>query len=121
MSQKTGPTGDWYKNSKNIEGILLDISGVLTDSVEGGAVPIEGSVDAVKKYGTCQLNYYFGHKNAILSYHVCVITVRKRSLGQGNFFTPVCDSVHGGGGWCLPHCMLEYTLPPPGPEADIPP
>ena len=26
-----------------------------------------------------------------------VITVRKRSLGQGNVFTPVCHSVHMGG------------------------
>ena len=118
MSQKTGPTGDWYKNSKNIEGILLDISGVLTDSVEGGAVPIEGSVDAVKKYGTCQLNYYFGHKNAILSYHVCVITVRKRSLGKVIFLHLSVILFTGGG--CLPHCMLGYTLPP-GPEADTPP
>ena len=25
-----------------------------------------------------------------------LITARKRSLGQGNVFTPVCDSVHGG-------------------------
>ena len=56
MAQKTGPTGDWYKNSKNIEGVLLDISGVLTDSVEGDAVPIEGSVDAVKKYATQLFN-----------------------------------------------------------------
>ena len=30
-------------------------------------------------------------------------------------FTPVCHSVHGGGG-CLPHCMLEYTPP----RADTP-
>ena len=28
----------------------------------------------------------------------CIITARKRSLGQGNIFTPVCHSVHGGGG-----------------------
>ena len=29
-----------------------------------------------------------------------VFTTRKRSLGQGNVFTPVCHSVHGGrGGW----------------------
>ena len=26
-----------------------------------------------------------------------VITARKRSLGQGNMFTPVCHSVHRGG------------------------
>ena len=31
-----------------------------------------------------------------------VITARKRSLGQGNIFTPVCHSVHGGGrAWLL--------------------
>ena len=28
-----------------------------------------------------------------------LFTARKRSLGQGNMFTPVCHSVHGGGGW----------------------
>ena len=27
-----------------------------------------------------------------------IITARKRSLGQGNVFTPVCHSVHGGWG-----------------------
>ena len=32
-------------------------------------------------------------------------------FGQGADFTPVCDSVHGGGvgGGCLPHCMLGYN------------
>ena len=45
-------------------------------------------------------------------------------LRQGNGFTPVCHSVHGG---CLPQCMLGYTPPqtdtPPGqtpPWADTP-
>ena len=33
-------------------------------------------------------------------------------LGQGYIFTGVCDSVHGGGGWGLPQCMLGYH--PPG-------
>ena len=28
-----------------------------------------------------------------------IITARKRSLEQGNVFTPVCHSVHKGGGW----------------------
>ena len=32
-----------------------------------------------------------------------IITARKRSLGQGNIFTPVCHSVHRGGhAWLLP-------------------
>ena len=30
-----------------------------------------------------------------------IITARKRSLGQGNIFTPVCHSVHRGRGVCL--------------------
>ena len=29
--------------------------------------------------------------------HLCLVTARKRSLGQGNVFTPVCHSVHTGG------------------------
>ena len=35
-----------------------------------------------------------------------IIIVRKRSLGQGNVFTLVCHSVHGGGGRgvCIPAC-----------------
>ena len=33
-----------------------------------------------------------------------LVTVRKRSLGQGNIFTPVCYSVQGGGTWAgTPH------------------
>ena len=28
-----------------------------------------------------------------------LFTVRKRSLGQGNIFAPVCHSVHRGGAW----------------------
>ena len=31
--------------------------------------------------------------------NLIVITARKRSLGQGNVFTPVCHSVHNCGGW----------------------
>ena len=29
-----------------------------------------------------------------------IFTARNRSLGQGNVFTPVCHSVHKGGGLC---------------------
>ena len=32
------------------------------------------------------------------SLQIVFITTRKRSLGQGNIFTPVCHSVHRGGG-----------------------
>ena len=28
-----------------------------------------------------------------------IFIARKRSLGQGNMFTPVCHSVHGGVAW----------------------
>ena len=40
-----------------------------------------------------------------------VITTRKRSLGQGNIFTPVCHSVHGGGGYPSIHCRWYPSMP----------
>ena len=33
-----------------------------------------------------------------------LVTAHKRSLGQGNVFTPVCHSVYRGGGSAKPHC-----------------
>ena len=47
--------------------------------------------------------YFFSWKNKlkqIISHLLVVvsfITARKRSLGQGNIFTPVCHSIHRGG------------------------
>ena len=46
------------------------------------------------------------HRHCVFVILECIITARKLSLGQGNVFTPVCDSFHGG---CLTHCMLIYT------------
>ena len=48
-----------------------------------------------------------------------IITARKRSLGQGNIFTPVCHSVHGG------EYLTRYPLPgtrcpPPGHQVHPP-
>ena len=37
-----------------------------------------------------------GHKISV-PFTSRLFTARKRSLGQGNIFTPVCHSVHGGG------------------------
>ena len=34
---------------------------------------------------------------------ISIVTARKRSLGQGNIFTPVCHSVNRGGG--IPACI----------------
>ena len=40
------------------------------------------------------------------SLFIRVFTTRKRSLGQGNIFTPVCHSVHrGDGGGGIPACI----------------
>ena len=36
-------------NGKAIKAVLLDITGVLTESTSDGSRPIEGSVDAVKR------------------------------------------------------------------------
>ena len=37
-----------------------------------------------------------------------VFTARKRSLGQGNVFTTVFNSVHRGG--CLPYCFYAFIF-----------
>ena len=49
------------------------------------------------------------------------ITARKRSLGQCNNFTPVCHSVHRGGGYVVPggYVVLQRNYIPP--EATYPP
>ena len=46
-----------------------------------------------------------------------IITVRKSSCGKV-MFSQACvkNSVHSGGGECLPHCILEYTPP----QAELP-
>ena len=60
--------------------------------------------------------------------NVTVITVRKRSLGQGNIFAPVCHSVHGGSTWAGTPPGRYSPLPPAGtppgrctPRAGTPP
>ena len=46
---------------------------------------------------------------------IVIFTARKRSLGQGNIFTPVCHSVHRGGGGVVSqhapgsHYIRSYT------------
>ena len=41
-------------------------------------------------------------------------------FGQGNVFTGVCDSVHGGGGFCLSACW-DTTPPRADPPGSRPP
>ena len=47
-----------------------------------------------------------------------IFTARRRSLGQGNIFAPVCHSVHRGS--ASVHSQIPHTNPPP-PGADTPP
>ena len=44
-----GPVGDWYNDAGNINGLLLDIFGVLYENSDEGPVAIPGSIEAVKK------------------------------------------------------------------------
>ena len=45
----------------------------------------------------------------------------ERSCGQGNIFTPVCHSVHGGGGVCFSACWDTSPPEPDPPGEDTPP
>ena len=42
---------------------------------------------------------------------LCIFTARKRSLGQGNVFTPVCHSVYRGGGVMMSFPVMDSTTP----------
>ena len=51
---------------------------------------------------------------------MCIVTARKRSLGQGNIFSSVCQEFCSRGG--LPQCMLGYHHHPhPPPQEQTPP
>ena len=49
-----------------------------------------------------------------------IFTACKRSLGQGNVFTPVCDSVHRVGGVCPIACWDTHTPGQTPPWANTP-
>ncbi|GCB62564.1 phospholysine phosphohistidine inorganic pyrophosphate phosphatase isoform X1 [Scyliorhinus torazame] len=50
---------EWCKPVGRVKGVLLDISGVLYDSGEGGGVPIPGSTEAVKRIKEANLKVRF--------------------------------------------------------------
>ena len=52
----------------------------------------------------------------------CFVTARKRSLGQGNAFTRICQSVRGGGKESLydvTSCPTAWSHVPPGEGAYV--
>ena len=69
--------------------------------------------------------FFFVIFSSLRVFVVCILpgnqifTARKRSLGQGNIFAPVCHSVHRG----VYPCMLVYTpqCRPPGTRGRQPP
>ena len=60
---------------------------------------------------------YSCERNTCINISHKLITARKRSLGQGNIFTPVCHSVQSGGvlqGGVLPGGAWSRGVPGPG-------
>ncbi|XP_066522338.1 phospholysine phosphohistidine inorganic pyrophosphate phosphatase isoform X2 [Hoplias malabaricus] len=49
----------WPESVRSIKGVILDMCGVLYDSGEGGGVPIDGSVAAVKRLKASDLQLRF--------------------------------------------------------------
>ena len=70
----------------------------------------------------CLSRLYTSQQKEIFQNISRIFTARKRSLGQGNVFTPVCHSVHGGRGVV---CLIACWHTPPSrqnpPWADTPP
>ena len=66
----------------------------------------------------CRYSYRYQHRFPLGS---VLSTTRKRSLGQGNIYAPVCHSVHGG--VCLSACGNTTPLcqgDPPAKETPLP-
>ena len=64
-------------------------------------------------------------ENAAFPYDAILVTARKRSLGQGNIFTSVCQEFCSQGVVCLSACWDTTPLPPssrhPPPGPGTPP
>ncbi|XP_048407104.2 phospholysine phosphohistidine inorganic pyrophosphate phosphatase isoform X5 [Stegostoma tigrinum] len=50
---------EWCKPAESVRGVLLDISGVLYDSGQGGGIPIAGSTEAVRRIKEADLKVRF--------------------------------------------------------------
>ena len=92
------PTGEGV-HPGGIRQTPSEIHGILRDTVNKWAVGI--LLECFLAENVKRLN----SEGAIVLIHcmgMSFITARKRSLGQGNIFTPVCHSVHSGGhAWLL--------------------
>ena len=65
--------------------------------------------------------YAINLRSLSFSYSYLFITARKRSLGQGNIFTPVCHSVHGGGSASVHDGIPPFPPDQASPDQSPPP
>ena len=87
-----------------------------------------GICDELLPVSSNHLGYFFSKINkwniteticVLRLFHNYIFTARQRRLGQGNVFTPVCDSVHRVGGICPIAC--QDTPPGQTPPWQTPP
>ena len=126
-------TTDKLKKTPLIHAVLNGHAHVVSYLLSEGANP-----NAADSSGNTCLHYaaaygwYFclkllldvgANPNVSNDWKVCVTCYRpQRSCGQGNIFTPVCHSVHGGGSASvhagIPHSPWEQTPPEQTPSQD---
>ncbi|XP_071949141.1 phospholysine phosphohistidine inorganic pyrophosphate phosphatase-like [Antedon mediterranea] len=88
--------GDWYKSSKDIQGILLDISGVLYNSSDDGGVAIPGSVQAVNRLKSAGLKVRFCTNETLCTRQVLVTKLTKLGfdIKMEEVFSPIPAVCH---------------------------
>ena len=80
----------WAKSK--INGLLLDISGVLYDSGEGGGAPIVGSIDAVRRLRSVGMPIRFCTNESSITRHNLVAKLRRlgfNDLTEEEVFSPI--------------------------------
>lgn len=90
----------WPECVSRVKGVILDMCGVLYDSGEGGGVPIEGSVEAVRR-----CFFFFCIK--YITYCLQNKTFRLNSVEQRLSYKSLCTSCTSA--LCRVYNVKEYT------------
>ncbi|KAI5606705.1 phospholysine phosphohistidine inorganic pyrophosphate phosphatase, partial [Silurus asotus] len=105
----------WPQCVREMKGVILDMCGVLYDSGEGGGVPIEGSVEAVRrlKSSDLQLRFCTNETQATREKFVGKLTRMGFDIDVGEVFSPAPAVVAILKERCLrPHLLVHDDLLP---------
>lgn len=106
---------DWFTNNKDIEGVLLDISGVLYNSDSSGGKAIPGSVQSVKRLKESKFKVRFctNESQHIRAHLVTRLQKLGFSIEVNEIFSPApaaCQLLQDRG--LTPHFLVDDNILP---------